>query len=102
MESSLENARLAVPLVLVAVGLAWQPFETWVHKWLDPEDKTAAGLGSLDLAGVLHQVSQPIEEPRGHWTTVIDFGSSSTDAFWELLVALADMGARRVSLSTQS
>lgn len=67
--------------------------ENWARKWLDIGDKkTVTADGFLN---VIHSLTYP-REINGEWTTSIDFGSSTIDAFKELLSAFSKQGIKKV------
>lgn len=67
----------------------------WIEKWIDFEDAK----GGNSIAGVVHEITPP-EVTAGGWSFWVDFGSSDTEAFWELVASLEKDGATAVSVSS--
>ena len=62
----------------------------WFEAWFDPEDRRYQP--SESLGNFIHSV---VLEPGG---ISVDFGSATTDAFWELLTVLEAAGVRSVKI----
>lgn len=83
------------------VGGPWAAYEAWAEKWLDVNDKKIASLDDWQLSETIHRVYPPRKVEDRVWLD-IDFGSASTDAFWELLSVLSAMGATDIKIGSFS
>jgi hypothetical protein len=76
-------------------------FVDWATDWMNLNDRRQPG--DDGLSGVVHHIA-PTRRPRflrAAGTDVrVDFGSAPTDALWDLLDRLVEVGAPRVTMSS--
>lgn len=72
---------------------------SWTNKWLDPSDSKHPIKGGF--SGVVHSVTYPVKQ-AGTWRILVDFGSSGTEAFFEILQTLEAMGVREVQIRSST
>lgn len=77
----------------------WEPYEAWIHKWLDVSEVINSPGGNF--AGVIHQASMPLEHD-GNWQLVIDMGSAGLDALNELLDVFQSIGAEFIKIGCEA
>ncbi|MBX2800462.1 MAG: hypothetical protein KTR31_22480 [Myxococcales bacterium] len=78
-------------LQLTGQSLDLQPLVTWFTQWFGDEDAA----GEDGLKGVVHFLSDPVEEPDG-LSFEVDLGSAPVQALVTLLDAAVSSGATRV------
>lgn len=76
-------------------------FVDWATDWMNLNDRRRPGEDGL--SGVVHQIT-PTRRSRLLRTSgtdvCVDFGSAPTDALWDLLDRLVEVGAPRVTMSS--
>lgn len=73
--------------------------QQWALKWLDPEE--TASPDDFGLGNYIHSITQP-QTTELEQTFSVDFGSSESKAFFQLLEILAKEGTEFVSIHSSS
>lgn len=76
---------------------SWDAIDRWHAKWIDENDNKPQD--QHGLAGVIHWLRQPIHDGT-HVNLLVDFGSAPTDAFHEMITALAESDVVNVTVSS--
>jgi len=76
---------------------SWTAVDRWHAKWIDENDKKPRD--QRGLAGVIHWLRQPVRDGN-HVNLLVDFGSAPTDAFHELIAALAESNIDNVTVAS--
>lgn len=81
-------------------GLSWERTQEvlrdWFMRWFDEDDSN--GLEEPGLLGVVHFVSDPVEDDDGRFSVTADLGSAPVEVIDDLLFRLLDAGASGVSV----
>lgn len=79
-------------------GLSWEVTQEvlhdWFMRWFDEDDSN--GLEEPGLLGVVHYVSDPVEDDDGCFSVTADLGSAPVEVIDDLLFRLLDVGATGV------
>lgn len=76
-----------------------QPLTEWTNKWMDLEDKNT--IDKNGLSGVIHSVTYP-NTNNSFWYFMVDFGSSPTESFDDLLTVLNSIGITNITVGSFS
>ena len=74
-------------------------FESWAKKWIDIEDNKEVPKDSF--SNVIHSVTFPKQE-GSKWTTSIDFGTATIEAFKELMTTFSRQGIKHVEVHSKT
>ena len=81
-------------------GLSWERTQEvlhdWFMRWFDEDDSNS--LEEPGLLGVVHFVSDPVEDDEGRFSVTADLGSAPVEVIDDLLFRLLDAGASGVSV----
>ena len=71
----------------------------WAEKWIDVEE--TASRDEFGLGNYIHSITEPINR-ESETIFSIDFGSAGTQSWYELLLALKEMGAKRITIGSST
>jgi hypothetical protein len=81
-------------------GLSWEDtrdvLRDWFMRWFDEDDSNA--MDEPGLLGVVHYVSDPVEDDDGRFSVTADLGSAPVEVIDDLLFRLLDAGASGVAV----
>ena len=87
-------------IYFVSNNYLFSDYIEWAKKWIDIDDSNPKD-SIKELAGLIHNV-QPPELRNGEYCLAIDFGTSGTNSFIELLEVLRTMGIKNVRVESGS